>query len=142
MQAYQALRVCACVHAHRQASMCEVDRAYARMQVCVNACSWRGWCHGLVHWGRAEWSMAAAAYSDLMCTQSNKDNTASHHNRITGTSLGELGRVVVLPGFYGRPQQGLNVCGSVSHSVIHLTVSSRGTVRRHGGTAGVTKSAT
>lgn len=75
-----------------------------------------GGCHGLVHWGRVEWSMAAA-YSDLMCTQSNKDDTASHHSRITGTSLGELGGAVVVPGFYGRPQQGLNVCGTVSHSV-------------------------
>lgn len=87
------------------------------VQICVNACSWGGGGHDRVHWGRAEWSMAAAAYSDLMCTQSNKDDAASHHRRITGTSLGELGKNGAVLGFYGRPQQGLNVCGSVSHSV-------------------------
>lgn len=110
--------MCVCVRTRKRACV----RLIEGMHVCADLrecmlMGWGGGCHDRVHWGRAEWSMAAAAYSDLMCTQSNKDDAASHHSRITGTSLGELGKNGAVLGFYGRPQQGLNVCGSVSHSV-------------------------
>lgn len=52
-----------------------------------------------------------------MCAQSNKDEAASHHDQITGTSLGEHCRTVQCRAFFSRSQQGLKVCGLVSHSV-------------------------
>ena len=43
-------------------------------------------------------------------------------------------------GFYGRPQQGLNVGGSVSHSVSpsFTSLAVEAAVRRHRGMAGAT----
>lgn len=92
---YACVCVCglACVRTSKRACV----RLIERMHVCADlreCMSMGGGCHGPVHWGRAEWSMAAVAYSDLMCTRSNKGDAASHHSRITGTSLGELGGAV------------------------------------------------
>ncbi len=134
--------VCVCVRAP------ESEHVWGRLSVCV--CADFAWmhvhrrcvrvCRGLVHWGRAECSMAAAVYSHLMCTQSNKDDAASHHSRITGTSLGELSEQCSA-GLSLAATAGVKcvwLSQSLCQSFIRLTISCRGAVRGHGRMAGAT----
>ncbi|TMS07159.1 Serine/Arginine-related protein 53 [Larimichthys crocea] len=78
--------------------------------------------------------MAAAAYSDLMCTQSNKDDAASHHSRITGTSLEEVDSKLNTPHIMlgDWSQDYLGHPGATSHSRHRRSRSRSGSRSRRG----------
>ena len=108
---------CVCVCAHTQEKMCEVEWMYVHMfmvSVCVCVCVSRPSPLGE---SRVEPGGSSVQWSDAFPVQQRRHGLSSQldHRHVFRWAR----RSGVALGFYGQPQQGLNVCGSVSHSVSH-----------------------